>query len=87
MIEKDVRVLQAEVVALQAVLMSVFRRMVKRNPELAPTFCEAFDEAETILSGVAEKLGVEAPLDTTIGALQVIEELRKAVISDESACS
>jgi hypothetical protein len=87
MIEKDVEVLQAEVIALQAVLMSVFRRLVKRNPELAPAFCEAFDEAETILSGVAVKLGVEAPLDTTVGALSVIEELRKAVISDESACS
>jgi hypothetical protein len=87
MIEKDVEVLQSEVVALQAVLMSVFRRMVKRSPELAPTFCEAFDEAETILSGVVVKLGVEAPLDMTVGALGVIEELRKAVISDESACS
>lgn len=79
-------VLQAEVVALQAVLMSVFRKMVTDRPELASIFCDAFDDAETILSGVAAKLGHEVPLESTIGALKVIEELRAAVIRDEGVC-
>ena len=79
-------VLQAEVVALQAVLMSVFRKMVTDRPELASIFCDAFDDAETILSGVATKLGHEAPLESTIEALKVIEELRAAVIRNEGVC-
>jgi hypothetical protein len=82
----DEAVVKAEVIALQAVLISVFRRMATDRPELAPLFCRAFDEAETILSGVAEKLGLEAPRETTVGALAIIEEMRSAVIRDESVC-
>lgn len=84
--EAETAALRAEVVALQAVMMSVFRRMAADRPELSATFCQAFDEAETILSGVAVKMGLEAPAESTIGALKVIEELRAAVIRDESIC-
>ncbi|HEY0626916.1 MAG TPA: hypothetical protein VGD10_09295 [Allosphingosinicella sp.] len=84
--EAEIAILRAEVVALQAVLMSVFRRLATDQPELQPAFCQAFDEAETILAGVAEKMGLEAPVESTIGALQVIEELRRAVIRDERVC-
>jgi hypothetical protein len=87
MTEADEAILRAEVVALQAVLMAVFRRMVSDQPALAPLFCQAFDEAETILTGVAEKMGLDAPLESTVGALQVISELRAAVIRDETVCS
>jgi hypothetical protein len=82
----DEAVVKAEVIALQAVLISVFRRMASERPELAPIFCTAFDEAETILTGVAVKMGLEAPAESTLGALRVIEELRRAVIRDESLC-
>lgn len=82
----DIAVLQAEVIALQAVLMSVFRKMARDRPDLSPIFCDAFDEAETILTGVAEKLGVNVPRESTIEALKVIEELRAAVILDERSC-
>jgi hypothetical protein len=84
--EADTVVLKAEVLALQAVLMAVFRRMVSDRPELAGLFCQAFDEAETILSGVGIKLGLAAPLEDSIGALKVVEELRAAVIRDENIC-
>ena len=84
--ETDVAVMSAEVVALQAVLMAVFRRMANDRPELAGLFCQAFDEAETMLTGVAVKMGLDAPRESTIGALKVIEELRAAVIRDESVC-
>jgi hypothetical protein len=50
MTEADADVLKAEVVALQAVMISVFRRMATDRPELAPLFCEAFDEAEAIIT-------------------------------------
>jgi hypothetical protein len=86
MTEADEKVVKAEVIALQAVLIAVFRRMATDRPDLAPLFCQAFDDAETILSGVAVKIGLEAPPETTIGALRVIEELRSAVIRDESVC-
>jgi hypothetical protein len=82
----DPDILTAEVVALQAVLISVFRTMARERPDLAPIFCTAFDEAETILTGVADKMGLEAPLESTVGALAVIEEIRRAVIPDESIC-
>ena len=78
--------LHAEVLALQAVLMGVFRRLARDRPELTPLFCQAFDEAETILSGVATRAGMEYAIRTTTGALRVIEELRQAVIGDERAC-
>lgn len=84
--EADAAVLRAEVVALQAVLMSVFRRLAADHADLAPLFCQAFDEAETILAGVAVKMGLEAPLESTVGALRVVEELRRAVIRNESVC-
>jgi hypothetical protein len=86
MTEADEDVLKAEVVALQAVLMSVFRRLATDRPEFAPLFCQAFDEAETIVAGVAVKIGLEAPLGSTVGALKVIDEMRAAVIRDPSAC-
>jgi hypothetical protein len=85
--EDELATLRAEVVALQAVLMAVFRRLASERSDLAPLFCKAFDEAETILSGVAVKMGLEAPLESTVGALRVVEELRRAVIRNEAACS
>lgn len=82
----DMVELHAEVLALQAVLMAVFRRLAHDRPELAPLFCQAFDEADTILSGVATKAGFEQAFGSTSGALRIIEELRQAVIRDESVC-
>ena len=84
--DADGAAVKAEVVALQAVLIAVFRRMVEDRPELAPSFCRAFDEAEAILTGVTMKMGLEAPRESTVDALQVIEEMRAAVIRDERAC-
>ena len=86
MTDADEAVLKAEVVDLQAVLISVFRRLATDRPEFTKLFCQAFDEAETILGGVAEKLGMDAPLESTVGALQVIEELRLAVMRDPKIC-
>jgi hypothetical protein len=85
--EEEFAILRAEVVALQAVLMAVFRTLASERSDLTPLFCKAFDEAETILSGLAVKIGLEAPLESTVGALRVVEELRRAVIRDERACS
>jgi hypothetical protein len=86
MTEAEEAVMRAEVVALQAVMISLFRHMASEHPQLATTFCRAFDHAEAIVTGVAVKMGLDAPRETTVGALQVIDELRAAVIRDESIC-
>ncbi|HEY0085946.1 MAG TPA: hypothetical protein VGB65_08540 [Allosphingosinicella sp.] len=86
MTEADEKVVKAEVIAIQAVLIAVFRRMATDRPDLGPLFCRAFDDAETILSGVAVKIGLDAPPETTLSALRIIDELRSAVIRDESVC-
>lgn len=82
----DETVLKAEVLALQAVLISVFRRLAADRPDLGPLFCRAFDEAEAMVTGVAVRIGAGAPIDSTVGALKVIDEMRVAVIRDERIC-
>ncbi len=86
-VEAELATLQAEALAIQAVLIAVFRRMAREKPEVGPLFCAAFDDAETLLSGVAVKLGVTVPPETTLGPLRVIDELRSAVITDEGMCA
>jgi hypothetical protein len=85
--EADAAVIKAEVVALQAVLIAVFRRLASDRPELAPSLCRGFDEAEAILTGVAIKMGLEAPRESTVDALKIIEEIRSGVIRDEQVCA
>ena len=85
--EAEARIVKAEVVALQAVLIAVFRRMSADRPELAPIFCKAFDEAEAILTGVAMKIGLDAPPETAMDALGIIDQIRTAVIRDERVCA
>ena len=85
--DADAATVKAELVALQAVLIAVFRRLAHDRPELAPTFYRAFDEAETVLTGVTMRIGLDAPRECTFGALKIIEELRSAVIRDEQICA
>ena len=84
--EAEAAIVKAEVIAIQAVLMSVFRRLAANRADLAPLFCQAFDEAETIMAGVAVKLGLDTPVESMVGAMKIVEELRRAVIPDERAC-
>ena len=84
--EGDAAVVRAELVALQAVLIAVCRRLGQDAPELAPALCGAFDDAEAILTGVAMKMGLEDPGHSAVAALRIVEEIRAGVISDESAC-
>ncbi len=90
MAEPDLRaeleVLQAEAIAVQAVLVALCRRLVRAEPALATAVCQAFEEAETIMSGLAVRIGVHAPMANTIGALRILEELRAAAITDEASC-
>ena len=84
--EAELKVLQAEALAVQAVLIAVCRRLARERPELGPMLCAAFDDAETHMSGIAMRLGLDLPRETMLGSLRIIEELRGAVITDENMC-
>jgi|GEM_PF-2882833 len=73
MTDADAAVLHAEVAALQAVLISVLRKLTAQRPDLKKHFAEAFDEAETILAGLAVNFGGEPTSITTLDALRVVE--------------
>jgi hypothetical protein len=85
-VEAEIKTVQAEAVALQAVMIALCRRLLHARPDLAPVFCEAFEDAERLMSGIAVKIGTSAPVEVTVGALDVIEQIRSAVITDESVC-
>ena len=85
MTDSDAAILHGEVAALQAVLISVLRKISAERPEFTQVFCAAFDEAETILTGLAVKLGPEPSSLTTINALRVVEEIRGGVL-ENGAC-
>ena len=82
---RTVQEVQSEVIALEAVLIAVFRRLAKADERMARLLCDSFDEAETVMSGLAVKHGLEAVLDTTTAAMEIVEELRKAVVPN-GAC-
>ncbi|MEA1015400.1 hypothetical protein [Sphingosinicella sp. LY1275] len=82
----ELEVLQAEAIAVQAVLVALCRRLVRADPALAAAVRAAFEEAETIMSGLAVRIGIDAPMANTIGALRILEELRAAAITDEASC-
>jgi hypothetical protein len=84
--QAEAAVVRAELVALQAVLIGVLRRLAVDRPDIAPSLCAAFDEADAILTGIAIKMGLDAPAETTVGALAIVDQIRRAVIRDESVC-
>jgi hypothetical protein len=85
--EVDSALLRSEMVALQAVLIAVLKRLARETPELAPLLCSAFDDAEAIVTGIAMKMNFEDPGGSAMGALRVIEEMRAGVIRDEAICA
>jgi hypothetical protein len=80
----DAAVLHAEVAAVQAVLISVLRKLTAQRPDLEGRLREAFDEAEIILAGLAVNLGEQPTSITTLNALRVVEEIRLGVLRDRT---
>ena len=80
MTDSDAAILHGEVAALQAVLISVLRKLSTERPDMRQDFCAAFDEAETVLTGLAVRLGAEPASLTSITALRVVEEIRGGVL-------
>ena len=71
---------QAEVIAIEAVLIAIFRRIAKSDDAMARLFRESFDEAETVMAGLASRHGLEEALQATTAAMTIIDELRQAVL-------
>ena len=84
MTDDDSAILHGEVAALQAVLISVLRKLSGERPEMVQDFCGAFDEAEAVLTGLAIKLGAAPSSVTTINALRVVEEIRAGVLEGDA---
>jgi hypothetical protein len=83
--DSDLVILHAEILAVQAALIALSRRLAAAQPELGPAFCAAFEDAETIMSGLAMRL--DLPSDATLEALRILAEMRHAVIHDEALCA
>lgn len=75
---------QSEVIAIEAVLLAVFRRIAKSDEAMARLFRESFDEAETVMAGLATRHGLEEALQATTAAMTIIE-LRQAVLPAKRA--
>ena len=84
--DTDAAIVRSELVALQAVLIALMRRMARHAPEMSPVLCGAFEDAEAIVTGVAMRMHMEDPGGSAFGALRVIEEMRAGVIKDEAIC-
>ena len=76
---------QSEVIAIEAVLIAVFRRIAKSDEAMARLFRESFDEAETVMAGLATRLGLEEAIQATTAAMTIIDELRQAVFPKRPA--
>ena len=76
---------QSEVIAIEAVLIAVFRRIAKTDEAMAKLFGESFDEAETVMAGLATRHGLEEALQATTAAMTIIDELRQAVLPAKRA--
>ena len=82
--DSDLVTLHAEILAVQAALIAVSRRLAIAHPEFGPAVCAAFEDAETIMSGLALRL--DLPSDATLEALRILAEMRDAVIQEEALC-
>jgi hypothetical protein len=83
--DADVLALHAELLAVEAVVIALGRTLAA-TPNLGPAVCAAFDEAESMMTGIAIRLGADAAPEATVGALRIIAEMRDAAIRDESVC-
>ncbi len=77
---------QSEVIAIEAVLIAVFRRIARADPRMAKLLCDSFDEAETVMAGIAVRHGMQEVLHTTTAAMTIVDELRQAVLPDGRVC-
>jgi|GEM_PF-4902320 len=83
--DSDLVTLHAEILAVQAALIAISRHLAAARPELGPAVCAAFEDAETIMSGLAMRL--DHPSGATLEALRILGEMRDAVIRDEALCA
>jgi hypothetical protein len=84
--DADLPTLHAELLAIQAIVIALTRRLAREDPALGRVVCAAFEDAESLMTGVAVRLGAAAAPASTLGALRVIAEMRDAAIRDESVC-
>jgi hypothetical protein len=85
--DADLAHLHAEMLAIQAVVIALARRLAREDAALGRAVCAALDDAESMMTGIAVRLAADTPPESTFGALRILAELRDAVIQDESICA
>ena len=84
--DADLYNLHAELLAVQAVVIALARRLAEQDAALGRAICAAFEDAESMMTGVTVRLGAGVPSESTVGALRVIAEMRDGAIRDEGVC-
>ena len=76
--DSEIIALNAETLAIQAVLSRVLRRVAWVDTRVAEAMRRGFDDAASHVEDVAFKLGKTASSGHTVKALAIVEDLRAA---------
>lgn len=76
--EKEIHLLSAENLAIQAVLVHVLRHLAKSDSNLWKAIAAAFDDAASEVENAAIQHGAEAKSERTLEALRIVQINRKA---------
>src|SRR5258708_39824778 len=76
--EKEIHLLSAENLAIQAVLVHVLKHLAKSDSNLWKAIAAGFDDAASEVENIAIQHGAEAKSEHTLEALRIVEINRKA---------
>jgi len=76
--EKEIHLLSAENLAIQAVLVHVLKHLAKSDPALWRAIAAGFDDAAGEVEIIAMQHGAEAKSERTLEAIRIVEINRKA---------
>ena len=82
--EYEIRTLAVETLAIQMILVNVLRQIGAADPSTRNAIAAGLNEAANTVEHVAITLGKTAKPEHTTRALQIVEQIRTAVLGDES---
>jgi len=82
-VDKEIHALSAETLALTAILSSVLGRLAATDRTMRFNIAEGFSQAADQVEAVALTFGHAASSKHTVKALQIVEQLRTAVLGPD----
>ncbi len=79
--DREIHQLAAETAAMQMITTHIYRALIERDPGLKPVLEAAFDSAISQLEDFTIRMGAKASPDHLLKAVQIAEDLRRAVFS------